>query len=214
MVAFVINDDDFTGVVVVGAGTAAAPPDLVRIDLAAEAIADTVSEALNQATVGLARIRSVLADAGVPGADLRTTDTSVRVDHGPRDDGPQRFVARLGLSAVVRDVTTAGSMVQNTLEEAGDTARLSGLSFSHSDPSGLLATARDAAFADALAKAQQFAALAGRQLGAVVAVDDTAGGGPVPLPHRMAAMPMAAEFDIEGGQQEVSARVVVRWSWA
>ena len=48
----------------------------------------------------------------------------------------------------------------------------------------------------------------------MLAVDDTAGGGPVPLPRgRMEAMPMAA-FNIEGGQQEVSATVVVRWSWA
>jgi uncharacterized protein len=210
----VTNGIDGGGIVVVGAGTAAAPPDLVRVDLAAEAIADTVSEALNHATVGLARIRSVLTDAGVPGADLRTTDMAVHIDHGPRGEGPQRFVARLGLSAVLREVAAAGSIAQNALENAGETARLSGLSFSHSDPSGLLATAREAAFADALAKARQYAVLAGRELGAVVAIDDTAGGGPIPLPRRMAAMPMAAEFDIEGGQQEVSARVEVRWSWA
>ena len=206
------DSSDLDGVVVAGAGTAAAPPDIVRIDLAAEAIADTVREALNDATVGLARIRSTLRDAGVPTPDLRTTDTSVHVDHGPRGEGPQRFVARLGLSATVRDVGSAGSIVQNAFDEAGETARLSGLFFEHSDPSGLLSAARETAFADALAKAQQFAELAGRELGAVVSVDDTAGGGPIPLP-RMAAMPMA-EFNVEGGQQQVSATVVVRWAWA
>jgi uncharacterized protein len=210
----VTDSSDLDGVVVVGAGTAAAPPDIVRIDLAAEAIANTVREALNDATAGLARIRSTLRDAGIPTADLRTTDTSVQVDHGPRGEGPQRFVARLGLSATVRDVGSAGSIVQNAFDEAGETARLSGLFFEHSDPSGLLSAARDAAFADALAKARQFAELAGRELGAVVSVDDTAGGGPIPLPRaRMAAMPMA-EFNVEGGQQQVAAAVVVRWSWA
>ncbi|MET0914763.1 MAG: SIMPL domain-containing protein, partial [Jiangellaceae bacterium] len=151
--------------------------------------------------------------AGVPTADLRTTDTSVHADHGPRGEGPQRFVARLGLSATVRDVGSAGSIVQNAIDEAGETARLSGIFFEHSDPSGLFSAARAAAFADALAKAGQFAELAGRELGVVLTVDDTAGGGPpVPLP-RMAAMPMA-ELTLEGGQQEVSATVVVRWSWA
>jgi uncharacterized protein len=215
MVASVTNGNDGTGVVVLGAGTAAAPPDVVRIDLAAEAVADAVSDALGQATTGLARIRSVLVRAGVPTADLRTTETSVHIDHGPRGEGPQRFVARLGLTAIVRDVGGAGTILQSALEEAGDTARLSGLSFSHSDPSSLLAAAREAAFADAFAKARQFAGLAGRELGAVVAIDDTTPGGPIPLPRRMAAMPLAAaEFDVEGGQQEVSARVVVRWSWA
>jgi uncharacterized protein YggE len=205
---------DRDGVLVVGVGTAAAPPDVVRIDLAAEAIADTVREALRDATEGVARIRSTLLDAGVPTADLRTTDTSVHADHGPRGEGPQRFVARLGLSATVRDVGSAGSIVQNAIDEAGETARLSGLFFEHSDPSGLFSAARAAAFADALAKARQFAELAGRELGVVLTVDDTAGDGPVPLPRgRMAAMPMA-ELSLEGGQQEVSATVVVRWSWA
>ncbi len=208
------DSSDLDGVVVAGAGTAAAPPDIVRIDLAAEAIADTVREALNDATVGLARIRSTLRDAGVPTADLRTTDTSVHVDHGPRGEGPQRFVARLGLSATVRDVGSAGSIVQNAFDEAGETARLSGLFFEHSDPSGLLSAAREAAFADALAKAQQFAELAGRELGAVVC------GG---RHRRRRADPAAAhgdgrcrwlQFNVEGGQQEVSATVVVRWSWA
>ena len=209
------NGNDFTGVVVTGSGIAGAPPDVVRVALAAEAAADTVSDAMTQATVGLARMRSVMSDAGIPSSDLRTTDTSVHVDHGPRGDGPQRFVARLGLTVVVREVGAAGSIVQNALEEAGDTARLSSLSFAHSDPSALLTTARQAAFADALAKAQQFAALAGRELGVVVAVDDTAPGGPIPLPRRMTAAPLAAaEFDVEGGQQEVSASVVVRWAWA
>ena len=209
------NSTDDSGIQVLGAGTAVAPPDVVRIDLAAEAVADTVSDALSQATTGLARIRSVLVEAGVPTDDLRTTDTSVHIDYGPRGEGPQRFVARLGLTAHVRDVGEAGSILQNALEEAGDTARLSGLTLSHSDPSSLLAAAREAAFADALAKAKQFATLAGRELGAVVAIDDTTPGGPVPLPRPMAAMRLeAAEFDVEGGQQEVSARVVVRWSWA
>jgi uncharacterized protein len=215
MVATMTNGNDFTGVVVTGSGTAGAPPDVVRVALAAEAAADTVSDAMTQATVGLARMRSVMSDAGIPSSDLRTADTSVYVDHGPRGEGPQRFVARLGLTVVVREVGAAGSIVQNALEEAGDTARLSSLSFAHSDPSALLSTARQAAFADALAKAQQFAALAGRELGVVVAVDDTAPGGPIPLPRRMAAAPLAAaEFDVEGGQQEVSASVVVRWAWA
>lgn len=207
------NSIDLTGVVVVGAGTAAAPPDIVRIDLAAEARAETVQAALTEATVGLARMRSTLADAGIPAADLRTIDTTVRVDQGPRGEGPERFVARLGLSATVRDIAAAGSIVQNALDEAGDTARLSGLFFAFSDSSGLLETARTAAFADALAKAEQFATLAGRQIGEVISVDDTAALGPIPLPRRMAAMPMA-ELGIEGGQQEVSASVVVRWSWA
>jgi uncharacterized protein len=205
----VTDSSDLTGVVVVGAGTAAAPPDVVRINLAAEATADEVQAALVEATNALSRMRSVLADSGIPPGDLRTTDMNVRVDQGP----PRRYVAHLGLSAMMRDLGAAGTIVQNALAEAGDAARLSGLLFAHSDPSSLLETARAGAFADALEKARQYAALARRELGVVVSVDDTGPGGPIPLPRRMAAMPLA-DLGMEGGLQEVSASVVVHWSWA
>jgi len=210
----VAESSDFTGIAVYGSGRAAAPPDVVRIDLAAEASSEGVQAALTEATNGLARMREALTTAGVQGVDLRSAETSVHVDFGPRGDGPQRYVARLGLSATLRDVSTAGSVVQDALGSAGETARLSGLSFLHSDPSTLLLTAREAAFADARAKADQYAALAGRTLGEVAAVEETAGGGPIPVFRASAGVPLAADFTVDGGTQEVSVTVTVRWSWA
>lgn len=209
IVTHVIESSDLAGVVVVGNGAATAPPDVARIDLAAEATAQDVQSAMVDATNGLARIRSVLTDSGIPSGDVRTTETTVRVDQGR----PRRYVARFGLSATVRELSAAGGIVQNALAAADDTGRLSGLLFAHSDPSGLLESARAAAFADAEAKARQYAGLAGRQLGEVVSVDDSGPGGPIPLPRRMAAMPLT-DLGIEGGQLEVSASVVVRWAWA
>ena len=203
---------DFAGVTVTGTGRAGAPPDVVRIDLAAESSAVAVHAALATATAGLASMREALTSAGVQGTDVRTTDTSVHVDHGP-GGRPQGYLARLGLSATVRDVAAAGTVVQDVLARGGETARLSGLSFSHSDPSGLLATAREAAFADARAKAETYASLSGRILGEVSAVEET-GGGAVPLPRGMAIAASAADFAVEGGLQEVTVSVVVRWSWA
>jgi uncharacterized protein len=204
---------DFSGITVNGSGRAAAPPDVVRIDLAAEASADGVQAALADATEGLARMRETLVGAGLERGDLRSTETSVRVDFGPRGDGPQRYVARLGLSATVRDLSSAGSIVQDALGSAGETARLSGLSFAHSDPSGLLVTAREAAFADARAKAERYADLAGKTLGEVAAVDESGAVGPVPIVQLQAASPMS-DFAVEGGNQEVSVTVTVRWTWA
>jgi hypothetical protein len=147
-------------------------------------------------------MREALTSAGVQATDLRTTDTSVHVDHGS-GGRPQGYVARLGLSATVRDVGAAGTVVQEALARGGETARLSGMSFSHSDPSGLLAAAREAAFADARAKAETYATLSGRALGEVSAVEET-GGGAVPLPRSMTMAAPVADFAVEGGLQEVS----------
>lgn len=206
------NRADVDGVTVAGTGRAGAAPDVVRIDLAAESSAIAVHAALADATAGLARMREALTAAGVQGTDLRTTDTSVHVDHGS-GGRPQGYVARLGLSATVRDIATAGTVVQEALAEGGETARLSGLTFSHSDPSELLTTAREAAFADARAKAEAYASLSARTLGEVSAVDET-GGGAVPLPRSMAMAAPLADMTVEGGLQEVSVSVVVRWNWA
>jgi Protein of unknown function (DUF541) len=74
MITHVRDSSELTGVVVVGAGAAAAPPDVVRINLAAEATADEVQAALVEATNALSRMRSVLAGSGIPPGDLRTTD--------------------------------------------------------------------------------------------------------------------------------------------
>ncbi|MGH8774234.1 MAG: SIMPL domain-containing protein [Jiangellaceae bacterium] len=203
---------DVTGITVVGAGRASAPPDVVRIDLAAESSAKAVQAALADATSGLARMRETLTALGIQAVDLRTTETSVHMDYGS-SGRPQGYVARLGLSATVRDVGAAGAIVQDVLGSGGETARLSGLAFDHSDPSGLYVAAREAAVADARAKADQYAALAGRTLGEVTAVDETGGGGPVPVPRRMAAAVPMADLSVDGGQQEISVTVVVRWAW-
>lgn len=202
-----------TGVTVIGSGRAATAPDVVRIDLAAESSAATVQAALGAATEGQATIRAALIADGIDGADLRTTTTSVHVDYSPTGEGPRGYVARLGLSATVRDVAAAGGVVARALDAAGETARLDGMSFSHSDPSALLVVARQVAFADARAKAEQFAALAGRTLGEVVRVDETlGGGGPIPVFRAQAAF--AGDLAVEPGEQEVTAAVTVRWAWA
>jgi uncharacterized protein YggE len=89
------------------------------------------------------------------------------------------------------------------------------VSFRHSDPSGLFAGARDAAWADALARASQLAALAGRELGDVLAIDETVGHPRPPGPMRMAAAPesdMAGRVSLDAGEGAVVVSLTVGWS--
>jgi uncharacterized protein YggE len=89
------------------------------------------------------------------------------------------------------------------------------VAFRHSDASGLLARAREAAWADALARATQLAGLAGRELGEVLAIDETVGRSRPPGPMRMAAM---AESDsggrvsLDAGEGQVVVSLTVGWS--
>ena len=72
--------------------------------------------------------------------------------------------------------------------------------------------AREAAFADATAKAEQFAALAGRTLGSVQWIDERPdGGGPRPM---MAMRAMAESMPVATGDAEIGVSVTVHWEFA
>ncbi len=81
------------------------------------------------------------------------------------------------------------------------------------DPAPLAAAAREAAFADARARAEQYARLAGRSLGPVVEIreDD---GAPGPVARVLAAQATSDALVVEPGSQEVRATVTVRWELA
>ncbi|NLF05960.1 MAG: SIMPL domain-containing protein [Actinomycetales bacterium] len=148
--------------------------------------------------------------------DLRTTTTATWVEHGPDGTGPARFVARLGVrarlrGAVLGDLDDAGSLVEQALAAAGPVARLDSTRFAIDDPAHAAAQAREAAFADALSKAEQLARLAGRELGPVAAVVDV--GGPSHAPVRMMAA-RAETLPLDAGEEVVSATLSVRWHWA
>jgi uncharacterized protein YggE len=71
------------------------------------------------------------------------------------------------------------------------------------------AAARDAAWADAHARATHYAALAGRVLGPVLQVTEApVPGGPVPRAASLAVK----RADVEPGTQTVRVTVSVRWS--
>src|SRR5207247_1212594 len=147
---------------------------------------------------------------GVPDADLRTSGATLwsQTDEHGRLTG---HLAAQALTAKLRDLAAAGDLVVQVVAAGGEAARLHGLTFEVDDDSALLVQAREAAFADARAKAEQYAALAGRGLGVVRRVTEVGGQyRPMAGPKLLA---MAAEaMPVERGSQEVTATVEVEWT--
>ena len=110
-------------------------------------------------------MRAVAVEAGVVVADMATTTTSLWPDHGP-DGQAAGYRAALGMSVRLRDLVAASELLPALLVAGGDAARLHSTSLQHSDPAALATTARERAFADARAKAEQLARLSGAELGA------------------------------------------------
>ena len=75
------------------------------------------------------------------------------------------YTAYQNLSVTVRDAALVGALVDAFAGVAGNALTIDHIGFDVADPQPLLARARESAFADARAKAEQYAALAGRELG-------------------------------------------------
>jgi uncharacterized protein YggE len=195
-------------ITVIGTGTAAVTPDVVRLDLRIGHDAADVAAALSGASAGLTAASRIVREQGVADADIRTlgADIQQRFD---REGQPSGFTAQQRLRVTVRDVQSVGAILEATAGELGNALLVDQVALDVADRSEGLTRARDAAYADARAKAEQYAALAGAALGAVAEVAES---GAVPLARPARAMrEMAMAMPVETGDQELSASVMVRW---
>jgi uncharacterized protein YggE len=210
-------DDKSAGISVTGVGEVSGTPDVLRLDMSAEARASSVDAALNKASAAMRDVIRALRDGGVAAKDVRTAGLSVNPDY-TYDGNQQRitgYIATESLSATLRDLDKAGQVVKRAVSAGGDTARVDGLQLDLEGDSDLLVQARKQAFAEAKAKAETYAEAAGRGLGAVSSVTEQVNGSsPEPLSYRDMAATAAKAVPIEAGSQKVSVSVKVVWSFS
>jgi uncharacterized protein len=172
---------------VTGSGRAGAVPDVVRLQAGVRCDAEDVSSALMDAGSRAAALAQAARDHGVTGADLRTTATGVHRRHDREGAAVVCYTAYQNLSVTVRDPALVGSLVEAFAGAAGNALTIDHIALEVADPATLLARAREAAFADARVKAEQYAALSGRVLGKVERLSDVDAGGAQPRYALMAS---------------------------
>lgn len=205
------------GITVLGTGTAAAIPDVLRLELGAEVLAPNPQQALTEASRALDRMRTELTEAGVAAADLTSGTVSLcpRYERYEEHGKLLGYAANLPMSAKLRDLTEAGTLISRVIAAGGEPARLHGLSFEHSEPAGLVAAARADAWREAEAIARQYADLSGQPLGEVLSVTESPREGPIPLAALRGGMGATADaVPIEPGEAAVTVRVEVRFAFA
>jgi len=199
------------GVLVSATGEVLGVPDTLRADFAVATTAATVDEALNQANAAMTRMQDALAGGGVARADLQTSDVGIHSTHGRRG-AITGYAVNEGLTARIRTISEAGSLIAAGVAAGGDAARLLGVSFEIEKDDALVAEARRKAFADAQAKAELYAEESGQTLGQVVSVTETLPDyGPVGL--QFAESSLASAVPIEPGRQPSVVTVTVEWSF-
>jgi uncharacterized protein YggE len=158
----------------------------------------------------MSAMREAVLRSGVAESDLATTHVSLAPVHDPWPT-VAGYEASLALTVRLVDLARVGSVLVAAVDAGGDGARVEGISFTHRDPAGLQEQARDAAYADARAKAEQYARLAGVALGEVRHVVEGAGMSG-PGPRMMRAMADSASVPVDAGEGQVLATVTVTWS--
>jgi uncharacterized protein YggE len=194
-------------VTVTGLGKVQGVPDTLTVEASIEFVAPDVTTAMNRTNERQQAVITALNDAGVGRPDISTTDVSVQPQYGGGDGAITGYRASNSIRVKIRKLESASHVLAVIVSAGGDATRINSVRYSIEDDSQLVRDARARAFNDARNRAEQYAQLAGLQLGEVISIWETAGA-PTPMPRA----PMAAtDVPLEPGQQTVSFTVTAVW---
>jgi uncharacterized protein len=205
------------GITVGGRADVAGTPDTLRLDLSVVATAPTVTEALASANRSAGAVQTSLLRSGVQKKDLQTSGLDIQPSYDYPNGGTPRlkgYQVSESVSAKLRNLGSAGDAIGKAVTVGGNAVRVNGISLDLEDSGALLSSARDKAFANAKAKAEQYAKAAGRGLGEVVSItEDVSTPSPIAMPYAaMDSAKLAASVPIQPGTQNVGVSVTVVFS--
>lgn len=200
-----------------GTGVVSAPPDQVVLRLGVETSAETAQAALQQNNEQMTAVIESLKEAGIAAEDIqtRTIRLNPQYDSSPQEpgQGPDRqllgYTASNTVEARSGDLDQVGELFDAAVEAGAN--QIDGLTFEVQDPQDLLAEARERAWENAQAKAEQMASLSGAELGDVLTITESTGA---PRPYGLGGVEMEAAQEavpIERGTQNFQVELQVTW---
>ncbi|MEQ4567876.1 SIMPL domain-containing protein [Paenarthrobacter sp. CAP02] len=202
-------------ITVTGTGSAKAAPDLATLTLGVETRRETAGKAYDDAGKAASAVATALHEAGVAGVDMRTSGLNLRADVAWVEGQGQKvtaYVASTTLQVGIRTQADAPAAIAAAIAAGGDDIRINGIEQGFADTAPINAQAQEAAWQDALARAEQYAGLAGARLGAVRSISQQpVPGSPIPMGGLVRASFSAEALPVEAGESSVSASVTVEW---
>jgi uncharacterized protein YggE len=177
-------------ITVVGEGDVRIRPDIATTNVGVEVVADSVRAASDQQADIMNAVMEALRAQGVADQDMQTSGYSVWVERpygpeGPQPDAQPLYHVTNQVAVTIRDLDNIGPVLDAAIEAGAN--NIFGISFQVSDPSTLMAEARQEAVEDAQTKAAELAGLANVQVGSVISISEIIAGGPIPLFNAPAA---------------------------
>jgi len=188
------GQDSVRYITVVGKGEVSLTPDIARVNVGAEATAETVSEAKAEVDSRMEAILAALEEMGIAEKDIQTSQYNIYYEREPvfgpareapsSEDGGLYRVSNM-LNVTIREIERAGEVVDAAVEAGAN--RMYGVSFTVSEAVEWESEAREKAMADARARAEELAGLAEVTLGEVLSVSEVVGSGPVVMEKEIMA---------------------------
>jgi len=202
------------GIWVAGQGKVPAAPDIATLRLGIEAQEASVAEAQYKATEAMERVETALSKNGVATKDIQTQHFSInkvtKWDREKEEEVVIGYRVTNMVTAKIRDIDKVGSIIDAVAEAGEDLTRIDSIDFSIDDPSAYYEEARQEAMAEAKAKAEQLADLAGVTLGKPIYISEGIQAPPI---YRESiyfeTAEAVAETPISPGEMEVSLSIQI-----
>ncbi len=208
----------------VGRGTVVAVPDQLTFALSVGATRSDLATALDDASRSMAKVLAALTPYGVQRADVQTTGLSMFPVYDYHSSGPptlRGYRVQQRASVLVKELKQGGKAVTAAVDAGGNAVRVRDIRLKVGDPEAVLERARDAAVAQAQAKAEQYAAAAGQELGDVLTLREVGSANrsairtsPTNLDGLVYGRAAAAALPVRAGRQDLAVTVQVVWEFA
>ncbi|SJM89624.1 26 kDa periplasmic immunogenic protein [Crenothrix polyspora] len=197
-----------------GQGKVSVRPDKADVSLAIEVHTKTAKAAREQAAKAMQTLVDAVQSMGVAEKDVQTSYVALSPEYG-NDSKIIGYQLTNQVLVCVRDVNKAGVVIDAAVQAGGNAARVQGLNFSVDNSTAALIQAREKAYQDAHAKAQQYAKLAGVKLGKAMHISEGSGISPTAIPYVNLDLELKSSSrptPVQVGEQDVTVSVEVIFS--
>ena len=201
---------------VTGSGTVQGTPDTVNFQIGVSNTGASATKALNANNQQIASLEAALEQHGVKKSDMQTSGLDI-YDNTNMAGAITGFTVSDSLSVTMHNLKDAGAAIDAGAQVAGNNVQLSGITFSISNDSKLLAAARARAMRNAYTEASDVAKGANTTVGNVLHVTDqeNTSSPNIIYPEGVQSFASAARaVPIEAGTQSINVQVSVTYALA
>jgi uncharacterized protein len=198
-----------------GEGSVNAAPDFARVTLGVTSTGKTAGEAMAANAKAANALVSLVKAEGVAPADIQTSEVSISPMFSQPSPGQQNAPTITGYSVsnnvavLVREIPRLGALLDKAVTAGANS--IYGVGFGHNDPGAILDKARPLAVADAMRKAEIYAAAGGARIGRLMALTEEGGFQPPVAFSRAYAAGAPAPTPIEAGEDRLTVMVTARF---